>query len=103
MNVKRGGVLLLAAMLGLALGQQAFVYAGFAEVHEPVELPGGSWTWFPDEALAGSLVDGTVRLLGVEETRRLWRGGAVTFFYKGAGSARLAYLTRNLGYSLYYD
>lgn len=93
----------LALGLGLALSQQAFVYTGFAEVHETVKLPGGSWTWFPDEALAGSLVDGTVRLLGVEETRRVWRGGAVTFYYRGSGTARLAYITRNLAYRLYYD
>ncbi|WP_457632295.1 hypothetical protein [Oceanithermus desulfurans] len=103
MKTKSWTVLLAVLGLGFAAAQQAFVYTDFAEVHEPVELPGGSWTWFPDEALAGSLVDGTVRLLGVEETRRLWRGGAVTFFYRGAGSAQLAYLTRNLGYSLYYD
>ncbi|WP_287372556.1 hypothetical protein [Oceanithermus sp.] len=103
MKTKSWTVLLTVLGLGFAAAQQAFVYNGFAEIHEPVRLPAASWTWFPDAELSGSLVDGTVRLLGVEETRRVWRGGAVTFFYEGAGAAQLAYLTRNLGYSLYYE
>jgi len=96
-----GAALVLA--VGLASAQEAFVYPGFAEVHEPVGLPGGSWTWFPDADLAGSLVDGTVRLLGVDELRRVWRNGTVTFYYRGSGDAQLAYLTRNLTYGLHYD
>ncbi|ADR36198.1 hypothetical protein Ocepr_0741 [Oceanithermus profundus DSM 14977] len=103
MKTKSWTVLLAVLGLGFAAAQQAFVYTGFAEIHEPIRLPAASWTWFPDAELSGSLVDGTVRLLGVEETRRVWRGGAVIFFYEGAGAAQLAYLTRNLGYSLYYD
>ncbi|WP_457630620.1 hypothetical protein [Oceanithermus sp.] len=97
---------LLFALAAFAAGAQAsrgYLYPGFAEIHEDVNLPPGSWSWFPSNALAGSLVDGTVRLLGVEEQRRTWRKGVVTFFYDGAGQAQLAYLTRGLGYSLYYD
>ncbi len=88
---------------GWAVAQEAYVYPHFAEVQEPVRLPGGSWTWFPDADLSRSLVDGTVRLLGVKELRRVWRNGTITFFYGGSGDARLAYLTRNLLYGLYYD
>ena len=97
------GVLAAALYGAVAMAQVGYLYPGFAEVHEPLNLPPDNWTWFPDQALAGSLVDGTVRLLGVEELRRVWRGGAVTFFYQGGGAAELAYLTRNLGYGLYYD
>ncbi len=85
------------------LAQTAYLYPGFAELHQPVTLPQGQWTWFPDKTLAGLLVDGTVRLLGVREERRLWRGSAITFYYEGSGEAQLAYLTRGLSYSIYYD
>lgn len=88
---------------GIVAAQTAFIYPSFAEVHEPVSLPGGSWTWFIDRSLGGTLVDGTVRLLGVEEKRRTWREGSVTFYYAGGPAAQLAYLTRGLGYGLYYD
>ncbi|WP_457628995.1 hypothetical protein [Oceanithermus sp.] len=93
----------LVLVVGLTSSQEAFIYPGFAEVHEPVRLSGGSWTWFPEADLAGSLVDGTVRLLGVDELRRVWRNGAVTFYYRGSGDAQLAYLTRNLTYGLHYE
>ena len=101
----RGFLALLAVLLPFAAAQTAagYVYPGFAEIHETVALPEGSWTWFPSEALASSLVNGTVRLLGVEEERRVWRRGVVTFYYTGGGQATLAYLTRNLTYGLYYD
>ncbi len=104
---KRGswlGLLFVAVVFG-AVGQAStgYLYPGFAEVHEEVALPEESWTWFPGKDLAPSLVDGTVRLLGVEETRRVWRGDAVTFHYLGAGPAQLAYLTRGVGYTLRYD
>ena len=96
-------LLLLLAWSGLALANSGYLYPGFAEIHEEVSLPASNWTWFPDSALSGSLVDGTARLLGVEELRRVWRKGVVTFYYNGSGKARLAYLTRGLGYGLYYN
>lgn len=93
----------LLLLPGFAAAQEAFVYSGFAEVHQPVRLPEGSWTWYPGADLAGSLISGTVRLLGVQEARRVWRNQSVTFYYRGSGDARLAYLTRGLNYDLYYD
>ena len=96
-------LLLLLAWGSLALANSGYLYPGFAEIHEEVSLPASNWTWFPDSALSGSLVDGTVRLLGVEELRRVWRKGVVTFYYNGSGAAELAYLTRGLGYDLYYN
>lgn len=97
-------LLFVIAVFGSA-GQAStgYLYPGFAEVHEEITLPEGSWTWFLGKDLAPLLVDGTVRLLGVEETRRVWRGDAVTFHYLGAGQAQLAYLTRGVGYTLHYD
>ncbi len=86
-----------------AQASSGYLYPGFAEIHEEVSLPASNWTWFPDSALSGSLVDGTVRLLGVEELRRVWRKGVVTFYYNGSDAAELAYLTNSLGYNLYYD
>jgi len=101
-------VKLLAVFALLTLGAGAwaakgYLYPGFAEIHDDVLLPPSNWTWFPDDTLSSSLVDGTVRLLGVEELRRVWRKGAITFYYNGSGSAQLAYLTRGLGYGLYYN
>lgn len=96
-------LVLLVAWGTTAQAASGYIYPGFAEIHEEVVLPASNWTWFPDGSLAGSLIDGTVRLLGVEELRRVWRKGVVTFYYNGSGNAELAYLTRNLGYGLYYD
>lgn len=78
---------------GLAVAQQATFYRGFSEVQQPLQLPANSYTWQPGEALWGSLVSGTLRLIGVNETTRqvrtqsappilaAYQGQKVSFFW----------------------
>lgn len=79
--------------LGLsALAQEVAVYPGFAEVKEPVDLP-AAWVYLAGEKL-GRILPGSLRLLGVEETERVFQGSAVLFRYRGRGRRRSATSTR---------
>ena len=78
---------LLALALGLsALAQEVAVYPGFAEVQAPVDLPPAAWVYLAGEKLV-RILPGSLRLLGVEETERVFQGSAVLFRYRGEGKA----------------
>ena len=82
--------------LGLsALAQEVAVYPGFAEVKEPVDLPPAAWVYLAGEKL-GRIIPGSLRLLGVEETERVFQGSDVLFRYRGEGKATLRYLYTGL-------
>lgn len=165
LGMKRLLLATLLPILGICAAQEATVYRAFAELRQPVTLPGGSWTWEPSQAVLQSLIAGTLELSGVEESSRLvevlpqsnplsayrgkkvqfyWEGrwreatvidpdrpifefegryltalpgfiaypdpvglrpgpaARVTFRYQGGGPATLSYLSRGLGWKLYY-
>jgi len=88
--------------LGLsALAQEVAVYPGFAEVKEPVDLPPAAWVYLAGEKL-GRILPGSLRLLGVEETERVFQGSAVLFRYRGEGKATLRYLYTGLSGEVFY-
>ena len=93
---------LLALALGLsALAQEVAVYPGFAEVKEPVDLPPAAWVYLAGEKLV-RILPGSLRLLGVEETERVFQGSAVLFRYRGEGKAALRYLYTGLSGEVFY-
>ncbi|WP_135257272.1 hypothetical protein [Thermus caldilimi] len=85
----------------LALAQEVVVYPGFAEVKEPVVLPPSAWVYLAGEKL-GRIVPGSLRLVGVEETERVYQGTAVLFRYLGEGPATLRYLYTGLSGEVFY-
>ncbi len=89
-------------LLGLsALAQEVVVYPGFAEVKEPVDLPPSAWAYLAGEKLS-RILPGSLRLLGVEETERVFQGSAVLFRYRGEGKAVLRYLYTGLSGEVFY-
>lgn len=95
-------MLLVFSGLALAGSVRVVVYPSFAEVSQEVEVKNGVLVWSPGEDVLAGLVDGGVRLVGIPEVRRVWRGGSVVFHVANDGTARLSYLTRSLGGSLSY-
>ncbi|WP_114313118.1 hypothetical protein [Thermus caldifontis] len=94
--------LLALFLLGLsALAQEVAVYPSFAEVKEPVILPPSAWAYLAGEKLS-RMVPGSLRLLGVEETERVYQGTAVLFRYQGEGPATLRYLYTGLSGEVFY-
>jgi hypothetical protein len=87
--------------LGLAMAQEVVVYPGYAEIREPVVLPPSAWVFMGGEKLA-KIPQGSLRLLGVEETERVYQGGAVLFRYRGEGPATLRYLYTGLSGEVFY-
>ncbi|MGC8877561.1 hypothetical protein [Thermus sp.] len=88
--------------LGLsALAQEVAVYPGFAEVKEPVDLPAGAWVFLAGEKFS-RILPGSLRLIGVEETERVFQGSAVLFRYRGEGKATLRYLYTGLSGEVFY-
>jgi len=88
--------------LGLsALAQEVVVYPGFAEVKEPVDLPPSAWAYLAGDKLS-RILPGSLRLLGVEETERVFQGSAVLFRYRGEGKAVLRYLYTGLSGEVFY-
>lgn len=62
--------------LGVSMAQDSVIYRGFAELNQPQTFPAGGWTWEPTEELFGSLVQGTLRLNGVDERSRVYSAPA---------------------------
>ena len=84
-----------------ALAQEVVVYPGFAEIKEPVVLPPSAWVYLVGDRLS-RIPQGSLRLLGVEETERVYQGGAVLFRYRGEGQATLRYLYTGLSGEVFY-
>ncbi|WP_298631148.1 hypothetical protein, partial [uncultured Thermus sp.] len=67
----------------------------------PVVLPPSAWAYLAGERLS-RMVPGSLRLLGVEETERVYQGTAVLFRYQGEGPATLRYLYTGLSGEVFY-